>query len=126
MITIKTFKSHKQQKVGAQIALSNRLFVPGWNLFWALKDIVYIKKHPNDKLILIAYNNDVPIGIAYVFTYSKKHYIQLFVRKAERRNGVGKALWNKAQITLNHKNDFRYHEGGQDSQKFFPKITKGK
>lgn len=71
-------------KEAADLARKHRLFVSGWCLNSDLKKVGHQDK------ISIAYNNGVPIGVALLV--EKHNDLQCFVRKKERRKGVGTIL----------------------------------
>lgn len=100
----------------ADIALKNRLYVSGWELSYLLK---YIRERENNDTykISLAYKNNKPIGVC-VKTFN--NYVQVFVRKEERRQGIGTTLVQKT-LGARRKN-FYYERGVSYSIDFFEKV----
>jgi len=70
----------------AEIALKNRLYVPGWALFDNLQDI---KRNYNDDEIIIAMYEGVIIGV-HTLDWSIRG--MWFTRPVFRKNGIGRKM----------------------------------
>ena len=87
-LNIKNVKySEDDAKVGADIALKNRLYVSGWSLSKVLQQIRYGIIRAD---VLIAFNNDTPVSVVVVET--NRLYAQAFTRKSMRKRGIAKSL----------------------------------
>jgi hypothetical protein len=75
--------SGNQAKIGADIALKNKLYVAGWMLTGRLQRIR--RSETTAAVISIAYENDTPIAIA-LFSGTE---MQVFCRASKRRQGIG-------------------------------------
>lgn len=84
MFTVEVYNGKEAAKVGAQIALSNRLFVSGWELNARLHMLVRGKHRYSDAAVAIGRLDGVPITVA---VYEKT--TMAFCRKRHRRNGYG-------------------------------------
>jgi len=95
----------------AKLGLKNRLYVSGWQLSYELRGLIL---RPGGKMIVLAYKEDLPIGILFG---KRSGLVMVFVRKAERRQGIGTQLYCEAAKILKTKiwND----EGIEDSDVFF-------
>jgi hypothetical protein len=84
--SIKIFKDH-DVCMGAKIALSAKLFVPGWGL----TKILQYAKQKNSKhwLIAIGYLNDKPITVCVYENNYSYAFLAAFTKAAYRRNGYG-------------------------------------
>lgn len=98
-------------KEGVNIALKNRLFVSGWSLNGDLKEA---KNCTENKKISIAFENNIPIGVAF----DDGTQIEAFVRKSKRRKGIGSKLVNLVK-TENSKAGIGLKMG--QSEKFWKK-----
>jgi hypothetical protein len=74
-------------KLGADIALKNRLYVSGWGLSGFLQKV---RGGVVDADVLIAFNDDTPVSVVVVETNSL--YAQAFTRKSMRKRGIAKSL----------------------------------
>jgi len=96
-----------QAKEAAKLALHHRLFVSqGWDLNTRLHRIA---KGSLDAAVVIAFEEETPIGVAVKFCPRWERFaeVQVFVRKKHRRKGVGRAMFKK----LNPEENFHYGEG---------------
>ena len=122
--TTKIFRG-KTIKNGAQIILSNRLFVRSWELGIRIRYFVshgpdlYFKFF-NPTLILVIYFDDKPIAASSVFDGE----IHIFVRKSYRRNGLATSLFNQSMEILHRKNPFTMMYGVKGSTDFYRKMKK--
>lgn len=84
-ITYQTAATKEQTIEFCQIAKTNRLCIPGWNLICDLNSVVNGYTDPVEVEISLAYDGDKPIAIAL------KHHkiVQCFVRASYRRKGIG-------------------------------------
>ncbi|MNR26126.1 hypothetical protein D3C85_1433170 [compost metagenome] len=83
---IRMFKG-EDAKIAADIALKHRLYVSGWRLSGELKST---REGQNIKeRIAIAYSQEIPIGVCFQKEDGSTH---VFVRKSERKVGVGRSL----------------------------------
>ena len=81
MIEVKTY--HKETLAhGVDLALSNRLFVPGWDLNGSLKNA----KQRNEGTVALVFKHGKPVAISF----ADRWITQAFTRKTERRNGYGR------------------------------------
>jgi hypothetical protein len=103
----------EDMKAAAALALKSRLYVSGWMLSGSL---VKIK---NGSLICkkmaIATKEGKAIGVAIVNRHKE---VQLFVKKSERKKGIGKSLIK----SLNEKNLEGFY-GAVGSVEFFEKMN---
>jgi hypothetical protein len=70
-------------KLGAQIALDHRLYIPGWQLSHTLQGLKISQDTHNR--IAIGFLDDVAVAVATLDGTT----VQAFCRKAQRRNGYG-------------------------------------
>lgn len=104
-------------KDGASIGMKHRLYVPHWLLMDLLKSIR--GGHVTScNLIIIAYCNDIPIGLCA----SVDGRIMIFVRKSMRRKGIGTSLYEQAMKTLRRKKHFIYYSGIKGHLDFYKAI----
>jgi len=104
--SVRTYRRNLQRiKEGVAIALSNRLYVPGWVMSDSLRTVhqlklggLYFKDYLPD-LLLIGFVDDVPVSCAWV----QDGHIMLFVRVRYRRQGIGSKMYEKAMSTLGRK-----------------------
>ena len=88
MYRVDLFTSQEAQAVAASSALNHRLFVPRrWELNAVLKSIKY-GQQPQCVGIALAVDDDKPVGV----TVLVRNHIQTFVRKDQRRKGIGSAM----------------------------------
>ena len=66
-----------------KIAITNRLFVPGWCMRHEMKYPFAVRQ------AALFYDGEKPVGVAIVSEY---YDIQVFVRKSHRRQGIGRVL----------------------------------
>lgn len=86
MFTIAVFKGKAESKVGAQIALTHRLYVSRWWLNSRLHMLIRGKHRYKDCVVAIGYLDGVPITVATV-----EKTIMVFCRKRHRGRGYGNA-----------------------------------
>lgn len=106
--------------MNADIALKSRLYVSGWNLSETLK---FARDYPDTFYVDIHYDHErIPVGVLVYIARSGE--TQVFVRKSERKKGVGRTMINK----LKESNAFRstlppnYGNGVDGSHIFFKKC----
>ena len=92
MFAVRLFTGKAEAKVGAQIALTHRLYVSRWWLNSRLHMLVRGRHRYKDCVVAIGYLDDVPITVATI-----EKTMMAFCRKAHRGNGYGK-LTVKAAI----------------------------
>lgn len=88
MLEIKKYSGNNLAE-GAKIARTARLFVSGWQMnkdYRTFETSQYLKG--TDSQIVIAFKEGLAIGAAV----RKGKHVQAFVRKSERRNGIGSML----------------------------------
>lgn len=108
--------------VNSDIALKNRLYVSGWLLSGAL---VNARDDPTNKLVLLHYIDDVPVGVIYARYVNSVNSVnlvnvQVFVRKSKRNLGIGSALVNNVkELSPNAK--FTWNCGTIGSRYFWSK-----
>lgn len=72
---------------GADVALKARLYVNGWQLSG---ELVKIRKGSVRAQVALAYDTDgVPVGVS---VRGEGNWLNVFVRKSHRKNGVGTLL----------------------------------
>jgi hypothetical protein len=87
-LNIKNVKySDDDAKLGADIALKNRLYVSGWELS---KFLQKVRGGVVDADVLIAFNDDTPVSVVVV--EKRRLYAQAFTRKSMRKRGIAKTL----------------------------------
>lgn len=121
MLRTKFAKTDYQVMKFCDQALKYRLYVPGWLLS---ERLVEMRKDPSvdNHQIAICYKDGIPVGVATVFNkkYSK-HHVWIFVKKDQRRQGIGKLLVK----CLNKNVDFAiegHFNGAAGSVQFFENI----
>jgi GNAT superfamily N-acetyltransferase len=78
-------------KKAAQLALTNRLFVPGWLLRCELVNI--LKYSYNNYEIALAFKNNIPVGICLKkHRFGNNNQLMVFVKKSHRKQGIGRKL----------------------------------
>lgn len=82
----------------AQLALSHRLFVPGWCLN---EDFHNALKNPKGKTVYLHKENGIPVGVIHAeenhWGEPGKIYVAIFVRKAYRGQGIATKLLQKVK-----------------------------
>ena len=78
-----------------KLALKHRLFVSGWMMNAQLH--MGAKRENSILLAAVYLERDIPVGVTVVTAYND---IQVFVRKSERRKGIGLKLVEHARKTL--------------------------
>ena len=96
-------------KKAARESLSARLFVPGWWLNGVLRKTVYENFKP--RMITIARKGGKAVGIAMIF---QDGTIWLFVRKKERRRGIGTELFVRSMRKLGRKKIFKVYDSNDE------------
>lgn len=106
---------YKEQtlKSGCDIALSNRLYVSGWNLSSNLKRA----RKTNAGEISIVYKDDKPIACAYA---DNRGHVDTFCRKSERRKGYGTLA--VSQLDQYKEGKLKGSYGIDGSEKFYNKL----
>ena len=85
MYNVAQYKGEAASK-GADIALQARLYVSGWQLSG---DLVNIRKGSVKAQVALAYDpSGDPVGVSV----REGNWLNVFVRKSHRRNGVGTLL----------------------------------
>jgi len=110
-------------KEGAQIALTNRLFVNGWHLRTCLKRVftnsrvrLFPRKMPS--LIFIAEENGKPISCSLVIG----NHFMVFVRKEYRRRGIASEMYHKSMELLKRDRSFWMKVDDSRQRKFYAKV----
>jgi len=102
----------------ASLAIKENLYVRGWNMRNELERILS-NGLGNNEIILLATLADYPIGVCIVYD---KH-IEIFVRKAYRRYGIGSKM---VEIMKSKRNDILWgSEGTQGTLDFWRKNKIG-
>lgn len=109
--------SGERTKIGADLALKNRLYVSGWELSRTLQDF---RNGHERGIVILAFKADKPIA---VLTGEELGFVMLFVRKAERRQGIGTQLFT---LAANHFNTSINHDWGIHGSIDFFNVTKEK
>lgn len=99
----------------ANVALTNRLYVSGWEMSHTLQRI---KRKPKDSTIALLFQDDTPIAISLQENCSR---IQVFTRKEKRNNGYGKMVM-EAVMKNRIISDFYTQYGVNGSDTFFRKV----
>jgi len=122
MLRTKFAKNDYQVMKFCDEALKYRLFVPGWLLS---EKLVNMRKEPdfNEHKIAICYNDGIPVGVVTLHNnqLSNKYYTWIFVKKSERRKGVGKLLIKCINKNVEYAIDGHFN-GAPGSVKFFEKV----
>jgi len=93
-IQIKTYSGSSLVE-GAKIARKYRLFVPRqWRLSEEFKDICESPEYFTNSKIVMAFKDKKPVGVVLK---NNSNLIQAFVRKSERRQGIGSVLVSKVK-----------------------------
>ena len=93
----------------ARIALKNRLYVSGWQLFnW----FQTAKFYPTDvEGIVLAFREEIPVAVLFAY---RDQTSGVFVRKCERRQGIGtdmvKVICESGFVPLFTAHDYRSTE----------------
>lgn len=108
-----------QNQINADIAIRNRLFVAGFVLHGNLCDV---RDGYSTSTVILHYVNDVPVAV-----YNEKYcyQIQVFVRKAFRRQGIGSILVNQimTQFPRSNKELFMVGRGAAHSIPFWEQFS---
>ena len=75
------------KKEACKIALSHRLFVPGWELRRDLWN--HWKYDFTVRYIVLYYEDEIPIGVGIITRWDD---IKIFVRLKHRRRGIGREI----------------------------------
>jgi len=111
------FKKGEACKVAADIALKNRLYVPG---FWLSGELKKIREYGDTSIVISFDENNVPIGVAIPKSCYWGNQLWIFVRKSKRRMGVGTDLVNTLK---NHESFFGHYNTSKGSIEFFNKLN---
>lgn len=107
----------EQSKVGLRrqilIALKHRLYRPGWMLYGQYK--AWLDNIPTGMKIAIAYADADPIGIAVLDGTTSYQDLQLYVKTAYRRQGIGRRMVRRLKPVVG----FSWHLGTKESPWFF-------
>jgi ribosomal protein S18 acetylase RimI-like enzyme len=104
----------------AQLAIKNRLFVPGWYLRKSLIDLMTSDNNTYYDIELCFYGNQ-PVGICIIDYELFKDLTMFYVKPNYRRNGIGTKL---LQIAKNLNNDCWGADGASRAGlKFFEKTN---
>ena len=117
-VTIQCYDGDTTKK-GIKIALDARLYVPGWE--WGLRGLLRGALEGNNasvRLIVIAFADEKPVGVAVVHSGC---CLWLFVRKAFRRQGIGRAMYKTAMKKDNMESHFKVEQDKRNA-KFFRKL----
>lgn len=113
MIEIKTYTKPEDVKEAASLARKHRLYVPrNWCMIHDLREAM---QSPYYYKISLAFKNNVPVGVSL----SNSGFVQTFVRKSERRKGIG------TMVTKPLVNDRMYASEGLkkgQSEKFWEHV----
>lgn len=112
MKTISYFEG-EQCKLGAAIALKNRLYVSGWSLSGYLVDIKKGKAHLDSKMAIV-YEDGKAVGVSLQL---RNGLTQCFTKKSFRRQGVGRML------TEPFRSEKSYGTWGLDEAEYFWKAV---
>jgi len=120
MLRTKFAKTDYQVMKFCDQALKYRLYVPGWCLS---EKLVEMRKDPSadNHKIAICYKDGIPVGVATIHIYYNKPSVWIFVKKDQRRQGIGKLLVK----CLNKNVDFAiegHFNGAPGSVQFFENI----
>lgn len=115
MYTIKIYEEYDTILI-AKEALRKKMYVSGWDLSYLLQEISNARKF--DCFIIGAYAAEELVGI--LVGDHDEGYVQVFVRKAHRRQGIGTAMYTEAAKILgkNIRNKF----GIDGSEEFFDEV----
>lgn len=107
----------------AKIALSNRLFICGWDLNPLLHRIVE-NRSKDSFVVILAYLDNSPIGVAVGREYydAPEMSAQFFVRKKHRRNGFGRLLAESIKDRAKNLDFYAYTGGVEGCEEFFKSV----
>lgn len=88
MITYKTADTKEDRIEFCKIAISNRLFIGGWQLRSYLTSVVNGYADPVEIEVSLAFDEEKPVAIAF----KSNRVIQCFVRANYREKGIGTNL----------------------------------
>lgn len=118
-----------QNQINADIALRNRLFIPGWQLSHTLKSIRSNKYGwYSQHTVNLHYEEGKPVGVIVMEAKKDKSFteslyinsdVQVFIRKEHRRKGIGTKL-----VQGLNKKAVRGHCGIDGSLDFWSHIHK--
>ena len=118
-VNIKIADDLLERKEMAQLALSNRLFVSGWNLN---SELNLLRKNGDSHKIALLYIKGMlyPVAVVLLSKNSVKK-IEIFVKKKYRRKGIGFTL---AKTVIDHfkLKEFKYEFGIYGSEYFWTYI----
>lgn len=116
------YKTLTSKRKGAQLALSNRLFVNGWNMGSCLRDFLGMEspsKMITPSLILIVEDDyGKPIAASIVIN----GLFQVFVRVKHRRIGIGSMMYRKSKELLKKKKAFSMLIGDDRARIFYDHV----
>lgn len=110
-----------QNQINADIAIRNRLFVAGFVLHGNLCDV---RDGYTTSTVILHYVNDVPVAVAF-YDEDTHYQIQVFVRKAFRRQGIGSMLVKQimAQFPRSNNAFFMVGQGAAASIPFWRQFS---
>jgi len=113
-------RTEERLEKGAEIALKNRLYVPGWSMYSNLKESPYSVL----KLIVIARVDNKAVGCGLITKEYRDEddFCSVFVRRKYRRQGIGRAIYAQAKKSLRRKRDFDISAVTDTQQKFWDKV----
>jgi len=113
-----------ETKIGAELALKNKLFVPEWELSHHLHfakseaPLDFLPEAPEYKIILASFREKhIGICLLKILNTQKITTIQIFVKERYRRNRVGTKLVEEAKKHTSH--SLRWSMGTLGSRTFF-------
>jgi hypothetical protein len=85
-----TFKHYElgSLKVGAQLALSNRLYVSGWTLSNLYRDFVDGYRAEGSQIVIASHGSNPATPVALALYYGRDHQVMAFTRQSFRRQGL--------------------------------------
>lgn len=115
MFTTTVYKGKQQAAIGAQIALSHRLYVSGWGLLPLLHKLIRARHRQHHVTVVIGLLNGVPITAAV-----SEMVTMIFCRKKYRGQGYGSATLNVLKDACDRR-DIPAWEGAFGSLSFWNK-----
>lgn len=117
-LTVKHATTPELMKTLSQVAVDNRLYVPGWIMKDEFDSVLEDSIKNGVRSVSVMYLEGTPIGAAVT---RKSGYMHLFVKKDFRRTGYGTIL-AKSTAKKNRDLTLKYAIGTKGSPVFFSKC----
>lgn len=112
-------------KEASWLALKHRLYIPGWSLYDVFRKAIV---RPENYAISLCFSDEeIPIGVGVIEKVEPwpgaKKWIQVFVRKSQRRQGIGRQIVERLVKIVP---DFEWGIGMKGSRDFWNEVTNKK